>query len=178
MSIFGILSGRISVSEADGNFINAGTVLGVLESRGQTLATCESLTAGALAARIADIPGASAVLQGGLVTYSADLKTSLARVDADVISQYGVVSAECARAMAAGARIVCESDWAVSLTGVAGPGAADGHASGDVYIAVAGPKMENGESAFYQWPDVSRAQVRGNAVDAAIQLLYEKITLH
>ena len=80
--------------------------------------------------------------------------------------------------MAAGARIVCESDWAVSLTGVAGPGAADDHASGDVYIAVAGPKMGNGESAFYQWPDVSRAQVRGNAVDAAIQLLYEKITLH
>ncbi|CAM2744769.1 CinA family protein [Corynebacterium propinquum] len=150
---------------------DARAVLELLESRSQTLATCESLTAGGVAARLADIPGASAVLQGGLVTYSAALKVLLAGVDRDLITRYGVMSAECAQAMAAGARKACRTDWAVSLTGVAGPGPADGRAAGDVYIAVAGPTSASSAVQLYQWPNLTRGQVRENSVRAALRLL-------
>lgn len=148
-------------------------LIDLLTHRGQTLATCESLTAGAVAARCADVPGASAVLRGGLVTYSAELKTSLAGVDAQLIADYGVVSAECAAAMAHGARTVCASDWAVALTGVAGPGPADGHAAGDVYIAVAGPTAGSVQTRLYQWPGCDRADVRQKSIAAALFLLHE-----
>ena len=152
---------------------SAQAVLKLLAARGETLATCESLTAGAVAASCADIPGASAVLRGGLVTYSAALKSSLAHVDAKLIARYGVVSAECARAMAQGARVVCGSDWSVALTGVAGPGPADGHPAGDVYIAIAGAGVHTVHSRLYQWRGCDRAEVRRNSVAATFNMLHE-----
>lgn len=111
-----------------------------LRSRNQTVAFCESLTAGLAAATLADVPGASDVLVGGLVTYSPELKTSLADVPAALIEREGVVSAAVAREMARGARRVCGTDWAVALTGVAGPDAQDGVPAGTVWIGLAGPK--------------------------------------
>ncbi|MDK8845064.1 nicotinamide-nucleotide amidohydrolase family protein [Corynebacterium sp. MSK297] len=155
---------------------DARAVLKLLESRSQTLATCESLTAGGLAARLADVPGASAVLQGGLVTYSAELKVLLAGVDRDLITRYGVISAECAQAMAGGARKACRSDWAVSLTGVAGPGPAEGHPAGDVYIAIAGPTSTSSSVQLHQWPNLTRGQVRENSVEAALRLLLSALS--
>lgn len=111
-----------------------------LRSRNQTISFCESLTAGLAAATLADVPGASDVLVGGLVTYSAALKTSLADVPADLIEREGVVSAAVAREMARGARRVCGSDWAVALTGVAGPDEQGGMPAGTVWIGLAGPR--------------------------------------
>lgn len=89
---------------------------------GRRLAVAESCTAGLLAARIADMPGASAYFEGGVVTYSNQAKTDLLGVDADLIERHGAVSAEVAEAMSAGAMDRFSADIAVSITGVAGPG--------------------------------------------------------
>lgn len=110
-----------------------------LTVRRQTVATAESLTAGLLAATIAGVSGASAVLAGGLVTYTVDTKISLAGVPAEVLEAVGPVAAPTARALASGARQRCESTWGVSLTGVAGPQPHGGHAVGTVFLGLAGP---------------------------------------
>ncbi|MGO1949011.1 MAG: CinA family protein [Mycobacteriaceae bacterium] len=103
---------------------------------GLTVATAESLTAGQIAATIADVPGASSVLRGGLVVYATDLKTSLAGVDAGLLSRVGPVDADVARELAAGAAARCGADIGVGVTGVAGPDSQDGHPVGEVYLAV------------------------------------------
>src|SRR5699024_3768076 len=100
---------------------------------------CESLTAGLASATVADVSGASTVLRGGLITYATELKVDLANVSQELIDVHGVVSDDVAAAMATGTREVCNSRWAVSLTGVAGPDAQDGHPAGEVFIGCAGP---------------------------------------
>jgi nicotinamide-nucleotide amidase len=107
---------------------------------GATLATAESLTGGWLASMLTAVPGASHTFVGGFVTYATTLKVSLLGVSAEVISTHGVVSAECARAMAEGARIVTEATYAVSTTGVAGPGPQAGVPAGTVFVGLAGPQ--------------------------------------
>ena len=119
--------------------VTAREVITSLIDAGQTVATCESLTAGLLAAMLADVPGASAALRGGLVTYATDLKHTLARVPQEVLAAHGPVARETAIAMACGVRDVCGADWGVSLTGVAGPDTQDGHPVGEVWVGVAGP---------------------------------------
>lgn len=114
-------------------------LIDALRSHNQTISFCESLTAGLACARVASVPGASDVLRGGLVTYSIDLKESLAGVSSTVLERSGPVSAATAREMARGCREVCGSDWAVALTGVAGPDPVDGHPVGEVWIAMSGP---------------------------------------
>lgn len=118
-----------------------------LRNRNQTISFCESLTAGLAAATLATVPGASDVLRGGLVTYSSDLKVSLAGVNSDILERHGVVSPATAREMARGCRTVCGSDWAVSLTGVAGPDPQDGHQPGEVWIGMSGPRWTASSSA-------------------------------
>ena len=120
--------------------VTAREVITSLIDAGQTVATCESLTAGLLAATLADVPGASAALRGGLVTYATDLKHTLARVPQEVLVAHGPVARETAIAMARGVRDVCGADWGVSLTGVAGPDPQDGHPVGEVWVGVAGPE--------------------------------------
>lgn len=93
-----------------------------LAARGWTCATCESLTGGLIASTLVEVPGASAVVRGGLITYQTDTKTLLAGVPAQTIEEYDVVSAEVAVAMARGTRERLGVDIAVSATGLAGPG--------------------------------------------------------
>ena len=107
-----------------------------LTARRLTLATAESLTAGLLAATVADIPGASRVLRGGVIVYATELKTTLAGVDPQLIATHGVVSAEVARSLALGAAERCGADIGIGLTGVAGPGPEAGVAAGTVFLAV------------------------------------------
>ncbi|MFC6012671.1 CinA family protein [Nocardia lasii] len=111
-----------------------------LRAAGQTVATAESLTAGLLAATVAGVPGASAVLRGGLIVYATDLKARLARVDDEVLRLDGPVAATTAEQLAAGARERCGADWGIGLTGVAGPDSQDGHPVGTVYLGLAGPQ--------------------------------------
>jgi len=114
-------------------------VLDVLLAHRATLATAESLTGGRLAALVTGVPGASRVYRGGVVAYATDLKQSLLGVSDELVARYGVVSAECARAMAEGARAALGATYAVSTTGVAGPDEQEGRPVGTVFVAVAGP---------------------------------------
>lgn len=111
----------------------------LLRGSGATVATAESLTGGRLAAVLTAVPGASETYVGGLVTYATELKVSLLGVPAELVERHGVVSAECARAMAGGARLVTGATWAMSTTGVAGPGPQDGVPAGTVHVGIAGP---------------------------------------
>jgi nicotinamide-nucleotide amidase len=141
--------------------------LAELQTRGQTLATGESLTCGLIAATLAGVPGASAVLRGGLAAYATDVKTSVLGVD-----RYGVISRQCAEAMADRAATVFGSDWAVSSTGVAGPDSQEGHAVGTVFVAVAGPGVARSVALALSG---ERNSIRAATVDAALALLSSEL---
>ncbi len=144
-----------------------------LRQRGQTIATAESCTGGALAATLAALPGASDVLLGGVVAYNAAIKVALLGVPTAVITAEGVVSERCALAMAAGARRVCGADLAIATTGIAGPtGAEPGKPLGTVYIAVAWATGSICRRHQYAGP---RATVIAAAVGDALALAQEVV---
>jgi len=117
----------------------AARVLRALEDVGASLATAESLTGGRLAALLTAVPGASRVFLGGVVAYDPAVKEHVLGVPHDLVALHGVVSAECARAMAVGARELTGATYAVSTTGVAGPDPSEGQPPGTVFVGVAGP---------------------------------------
>jgi nicotinamide-nucleotide amidase len=114
-------------------------VLDLLVSRGATLATAESLTGGRLAARVTAVPGASRTYVGGVVAYATEVKQDLLGVPDPLLTRHGVVSAECARAMAEGVRGLLGSSHALATTGVAGPERQEDQPVGTVFVGVAGP---------------------------------------
>ena len=110
----------------------------LLRERGLTLSAAESCTGGLIAKRMTDLPGASKVFRGGVVSYTDDVKAGVLGVDRALLAGCGAVSEPVARAMAEGCRKVCGSDLAVSVTGVAGPDSDErGNPVGTVYIALA-----------------------------------------
>ena len=104
-----------------------------------TIAAAESLTAGLFQSELAAIPGVSKTLIGGMVTYTADSKVVQLGVDRKLIDQFGVVSEECATAMAKRVKIMFGSNIGVALTGAAGPGGHDNQSAGSVWIAIVLP---------------------------------------
>ena len=113
----------------------------LMRERGLTLAAAESCTGGLIAKRITDLPGASEVFRGGVVSYTNGVKAGALGVPEALLEEYGAVSEPVARAMAEGCRKVCGSDLAVSVTGVAGPDTDDrGNEIGMVFIALASGK--------------------------------------
>lgn len=144
----------------------AALLVAALKARGETVSFCESLTAGLTAATLADTPGVSAVLRGGLVTYATDLKSTLAGVPEKVLEAHGPVSEQTATAMAVGCRRVCGSDWSVALTGVAGPDSQDGHPVGEVWISFANFESAQTERHHFRG---DRWTIRRKAVDAALE---------
>ena len=159
----------------------AARVVGLLREAGQTVAAAESLTGGLVTAALTDVPGSSAVLTGGVVAYTPAAKVGVLGVPAEVVARHGVVSRECAEAMAAGAQALLAADWGVSTTGVAGPGPSDGHPAGTVHVAVVGPgggPGQSGESRRVHRAlslDGARTAVRGSTVEAVLQLLEEAL---
>jgi nicotinamide-nucleotide amidase len=117
----------------------ASAALGAIRSKGWKVAVAESLTAGLLSAQLADVPGASDLLLGGMATYATGLKERWLGVSPELLAREGPVSEACARAMAEGILARSGADVAVALTGLAGPGG-DGseHPPGTVFAAVAG----------------------------------------
>lgn len=105
--------------------------------RSLTLSTAESLTAGALASKIAEVPGASTVLLGGVISYSTQVKQGVLGVSGELLESRGAVDPDVAAAMAVGAATRCGSDLAVSTTGVAGPEPHGGKSVGTVYLGLA-----------------------------------------
>ena len=97
-------------------------VVRLLTERKHTLAMAESCTGGYIAHRVTNVPGASAVFLGGVVTYSNELKQKFLGVRAGTLAAHGAVSEAVAREMADGARSQTGADFAVAVTGIAGPG--------------------------------------------------------
>lgn len=113
-------------------------VLEGLKKTGKTLCTAESCTGGLLAKRLTDLPGASQVFLGGVVSYANRVKAGLLGVPSELLETHGAVSAPVAMAMAEGARAAMGAHLAVAVTGVAGPDADDrGNPVGLVYLALA-----------------------------------------
>jgi nicotinamide-nucleotide amidase len=113
----------------------------LLRAGGHTIATAESLTGGRLAVGLTDVPGASETYLGGVITYATEIKSSLLDVDDAIIDEHGVVSAECARAMASGVRALMGASFGLSTTGVAGPTEQEGKPPGTVFVGIAGPGL-------------------------------------
>ena len=114
----------------------AAEVIARATTGGITIATAESLTAGLVAASLADVPGASSVLQGGIVSYQVSVKQNLLGVDATLLAEAGAVDPRVAAAMARGVRTVLDADIGLATTGVAGPSAHGGKPVGTVFTAV------------------------------------------
>jgi nicotinamide-nucleotide amidase len=143
-------------------------VIAAAIAAGTSLATAESLTAGMIAATLAEVPGASAVLQGGVVSYSNSVKAKVLGVDPALLEERGSVDGEVARQMAEGARNACGADLAVSATGVAGPAAHDGKDVGTVYLGYA---SASGSGFIEHRFAGDRAQIRASSTVAALELL-------
>ena len=145
----------------------------LLRKQGLTLATAESCTAGLLAGMLTEPAGASAYYLGGWVVYANALKTSLLGVPADLIASHGAVSAEVARRMAAEAAARSGADYALALTGLAGPsGATPEKPIGTVWMALA---RQRGEQlilrAEHQVFSGGREQIRHRAAQTALNIL-------
>lgn len=115
-------------------------VVALLTARSATVATAESLTGGRLAALLTSVPGASACVVGGVVAYATAVKVAVLGVPEDLVAEHGVVSGECAAAMADGVRDLLGTTYAMATTGVAGPDPQEGRPAGHVWVAVAGPE--------------------------------------
>jgi nicotinamide-nucleotide amidase len=140
----------------------------LLKSRQLTVAAAESLTGGGLGVRLSRAPGSSAFFKGSAVVYTAEAKMSVLGVSKATIEGPGVVSEECAREMAAGARKSYEADVAVSTTGVAGPEEHDGKPVGTVCVALSADGVD--EARSFRAPG-DRDQVRRWAEQAALDML-------
>lgn len=141
-----------------------------LQARGQTLSVAESCTGGLLGARITERAGSSAYFLGGVLVYSNELKHRLLGVSQEILERHGAVSPECARAMAEGVKRLTGSDWALSVTGIAGPGGATaGKPVGLVYLGLAGREAREFRFAG------DRGQVRRLSVEKALEWLTEAL---
>lgn len=113
----------------------------MLKEKGQTVGVAESCTGGFLASLFTSQPGSSAYFYGGIISYDNSVKTNTLGVEKEVIEKYGAVSRECAEQMAAGARRVLGTDYAIATTGIAGPdGGTPEKPAGTVWVAVATPQ--------------------------------------
>lgn len=143
----------------------------------QRIATAESCTGGLVAGLLTAVPGSSAVVERGFVTYSNEAKAETIGVPTDLIAAHGAVSEPVARAMAEGALRASRADVAVSITGIAGPGGgSDAKPVGLVHfgLAVRGAPTRHVERRF---GDPGRAEIRRLSVAQAVAMLEEAIGL-
>lgn len=115
---------------------DAAAVVTLARACNTTIATAESLTGGSLCAALAEVPGVSDVLRGGVVAYAVEVKHDVLGVDTDVLEEYGPVSREAAQQMATGVRAALGARLGVATTGAAGPEPHGGKPPGTVWVAV------------------------------------------
>ena len=144
----------------------------LLKEKGLTVATAESCTGGMIAAAITDVAGASRVFGTGVVSYSCDCKMKLLGVSAATLEGEGAVCAATAVQMAEGVRRVGDAAVGVSVTGEAGPIAAEDHPVGTVFIGYAD---ENGAVTEEHHFDGDRAAIRRQAAEAVLALLVRRL---
>ncbi|GGD03626.1 CinA family protein [Aquisalinus flavus] len=151
-------------------------VIASASARGIHLATAESCTGGLIAGCLTDIAGSSAVVEGGIMTYSNEAKQMLLGVSPATLCAHGAVSAQTAREMAAGALTAFQgrARLSVSVTGVAGPGGGtDEKPVGLVWFGVAAPDRVTVEKRIF--PKGSRHFVRERTVETALDLLLQAL---
>ncbi|KXU07320.1 competence/damage-inducible protein A [Streptococcus oralis] len=147
----------------------ASVVVEELKKRQKSITAAESLTAGLFQATLADFSGVSAIFNGGFVTYSLEEKSKMLDISEKELKEHGVVSEFTAQKMAEQARLKTQSDYGVSLTGVAGPDSLEGHPAGTVFIGLAHAKGT--EVIKANIAGRSRADVRHIAVMHAFNLV-------
>jgi nicotinamide-nucleotide amidase len=144
-----------------------------LAARRQTLALAESCTGGGIANRITNVPGASAVFRGGWVTYSNEAKQTNLGVRAETLAAHGAVSRAVAQEMAEGARARSGADFAIAVTGIAGPdGGTAEKPVGTVYLALAG---EFGTEVLHKVNAYEREGFKQVTAQQALELLRRKL---
>jgi nicotinamide-nucleotide amidase len=149
-----------------------------LGRRGLTVAVAESLTGGLLVAELVSVPGASAVVAGGVVAYQTPLKHQLLDVPADLLASRGAVDPDVAVAMAVGVRTALAvegrvADVGLATTGVAGPDPQDGHEPGTVYVALsAGGATRVTRLAL----EGDRAAIRSATVSESLSMLHDWVS--
>ncbi|GLQ57759.1 CinA family protein [Devosia nitrariae] len=149
-------------------------VIELLTQAKATIATAESCTGGLVAGALTDVPGSSAVFYGGYVTYDNAAKTRMIRVPARLIRDYGAVSNQVARAMADGARNTAHTDYALAVTGIAGPdGGSEKKPVGLVYLAVS--SNEGTKVIERRFGDLGREAIRKAAVAEALKLVLDVV---
>ncbi|MGJ0481390.1 nicotinamide-nucleotide amidase [Pantoea agglomerans] len=142
-----------------------------LKLRNATVTCAESCTGGWIAKVFTDISGSSAWFERGFVTYSNEAKQQLVDVQADSLAQYGAVSEAVVREMAQGARKAAHADYAISVSGIAGPdGGSEEKPVGTVWFGFAGP--HDNALTFKQHFNGDRDAVRRQSVAWALQKLY------
>jgi nicotinamide-nucleotide amidase len=143
-----------------------------LTTAGRTIAVAESLTGGLVLAALTDVPGASAVVRGGVVAYSVELKALVLGVDEALLAKVGAVDADVAEQMGSGVRSLMGATYGLATTGVAGPDAVDGKPVGMVYVAVVGPTSSRVKVLHLAG---DRAGIRAQTVQSALALLAEEL---
>lgn len=149
------------------------TVVALLRERGQRVATAESATGGAIAARLAAVPGASHVLVGGMVAYRDEAKSSIAGLDPALVAREGAVSEATTRALALAARERTGADWGIAVTGVAGPAIVDDLPVGTAHWALAAP--DGSCEVHHRTIPGDRAAVIARLGSAALDLLRRRL---
>lgn len=144
------------------------------KARDMRIALAESCTGGLVTGALTEVPGASAVLDRGFVTYSYPSKTDLVGVPEEMLRQHGAVSEPVARAMAEGALVRSEADLVVAITGVAGPGGSEEKPEGLVYFACA--TQEATLHLCKEFGPLGRANIREAAVKTALRLLLDALS--
>jgi len=150
------------------------SVLEAAKARGVMIATAESCTGGMVAAALTDIPGSSAVIDRGMVTYTNAAKVEMLGVSQTTLDAFGAVSEETAAEMARGALYHSHAQLAVSITGIAGPGGSDHKPEGRVCFGLAGPDGVTTQTV--EFGAAGRANVRAAARDHALGLLLGALT--
>ena len=144
-----------------------------LNELGRTCGTAESCTGGGIGNAITAIPGSSAVFMGGVISYDNSVKQGVLGVSSETLASVGAVSSETAWQMAVGVRKLLQVDYAVSVTGIAGPGGgSDEKPVGLVWFGVAAPTGVKTEKRVFSG---NRAEVRAAAVEHALSLLLASV---
>jgi nicotinamide-nucleotide amidase len=152
-------------------------VIEELTRLGMTIAVAESLTGGLVVAELVSVPGASAVVRGGVVAYATELKSRLLGVDAQLLAERSPIDPEVARQMAEGVRVRLGSDGrpadiGLATTGVAGPDSQDGHPVGEVWLGLA---TEGGAEARGLTLGGDRASIRTATVSESLMFVWERL---
>lgn len=146
----------------------------LLSAASRTVSTAESCTGGLIAHRLTNISGSSSYFLGGIVSYDNAVKSGVLHVSEELLQTVGAVSEEVARAMATNVRAIMKTDYALSVTGIAGPGG--GTLTKPVGLTYIGLALPNGEVIVekYIWQGDREAN-KASSAEAALQLLFDRL---